>query len=175
MFVVGMNSLPEAEKIDVSGLLTNEELATLWEVDNYERWREYLPYRTPCSSIVDDIVAKADVRLASRERGADLRFGHDHVVMSLLMIMDIDGFGYIPQVADDLVNTFKSYRSLMATNIQFVFFAPERGKSGPVLVKVLHNGEEARLGNLAPVKGPYYEWDAVKEYLGARTNLFVNR
>ena len=175
MFVVGMNSLPEAEKIDVSGLLTNEELATLWEVDNYERWREYLPYRTPCSSIVDDIVAKADVRLASRERGADLRFGHDHVVMSLLMIMDIDGFGYIPQVADNLVNTFKSYRSLMATNIQFVFFAPERGKSGPVLVKVLHNGEEARLGNLAPVKGPYYEWDAVKEYLGARTNLFVNR
>lgn len=175
MLVVGMNSLPEAEKIDMSGLLTNDELATLWEIDNYERFREYIGYRTPCSSIVDDIVAKADARLAAGERGADLRFGHDHVVMSLLMIMDIDGFGYIPQTADELVNTFKSFRSLMATNIQFVFFAPERGKTGPVLVKVLHNGEEARLGALAPVKGPYYEWNAVKEYLRARTNLYVNR
>ncbi len=175
MFVVGMNSLPEQDKIEVSDLLTDDELAILWETDNYERFREYIAYRTPCSSIVDDIIAKADARLAGGERGADLRFGHDHVVMSLLMIMDIDNFGYIPASADDLVNTFKSYRSLMATNIQFVFYVPVKDKSAPVLVKVLHNGEESRLGNLTPVKGPYYEWTAVKDYLRARTNLFVNR
>lgn len=175
MLVVGMNSLPDEEKIDIDGLLTNDELATLWEIDNYERFREYLPYRTPCSSIVDDIVAKADARLAAGERGADLRFGHDHVVMSLLMIMDVDGFGIVPENADDLANYFKTFRSPMATNLQFVFFAPVKDKTAPVLVKLLHNGEEVRLGKLPTVKGPYYEWPALREYLRARTNLFVNR
>ena len=42
MFVGGMNSLPENLKFDVSGLFTPDEYATLWETDNYERFREYL-------------------------------------------------------------------------------------------------------------------------------------
>ena len=37
------------------------------------------------------------------------------------------------------------------------------------------NGEEASLGALAPVDGPYYEWSAVKDYLNSRTALFVRR
>lgn len=175
MLVVGMNSLPEEEKIDVEGLLTDKELALLWETDAYERLREYLPYRTPCSSIVDDIIAKADERIAGKRRGADLRFGHDHVMMALLMIMDVDGFGYLPSRTDDFVNYFKTFRSPMATNLQFVFYAPKRGKSGDILVKVLLNGEEARLGNLESFDGPYYVWEGVKTYLNTRTSLFVNR
>ena len=175
MFVAGMNSLPEEEKLDVKGIFTPEEFATLWEIDNYERYREYLPYRTACCSIVDDMIAKADERLVSRKRGADLRFGHDHVSLSLMMIMDIDGFGYIPAKADDVVKTFQSFRSPMATNIQLVFYTPKKGKAGDVLVKLLMNGEEAQLGSLKPVDGPYYEWSAVKEYLNARTALFVTR
>jgi len=59
MFVAGMNSLPQDVRIDVSDFFTVEEYATLWETDNYERFREYHAYRTPCSSIVDDMVAKA--------------------------------------------------------------------------------------------------------------------
>ena len=175
MFVVGMNSLHEEKKIDVSGLLTDDELARLWEVDNYERYREYLPYRTPCSSIVDDIIAKADARLAANSRGADLRFGHDHVAMALFMVMDLDDFGYIPPTSDMVANSFQSFRSPMATNIQFVFYAPKRARKGDVLVKVLLNGEEARLGNLEAFDGPYYEWSSVKDYLNSRTALFVNR
>ena len=175
MFVVGMNSLPDEEKIDVSGLFTDEELALLWETDSYERLREYLPYRTPCSSIVDDIIAKADQRIAVKSRGADLRFGHDHVMMALLMIMDIDGFGYLPAKADDFIDYFRTFRSPMATNLQFVFYAPRHGKRGDILVKVLHNGEEVRLGNLEPFDGPYYVWEGVKAYFNKRTSLFVNR
>ncbi len=175
MFVAGMNSLPEEEKLDVKGIFTPEEFATLWEIDNYERYREYLPYRTACCSIVDDMIAKADERLVSRKRGADLRFGHDHVSLSLMMIMDIDGFGYIPAKADDVVKTFQSFRSPMATNIQLVFYTPKKGKAGDVLVKFLMNGEEAQLGSLKSVDGPYYEWTAVKYYLAKRTSLFVTR
>ena len=174
MFVGGMNSIPEEERMDVAGIFTPEEYVTLWECDNYERYREYVHYRTACCSIVDDVIAKADIRLAEQSRGADLRFGHDHVVMSLLMIMDIDGFDYVPAKADDLVYTFQTFRSCMATNIQFVFYAPKKG-NGEVLVKVLLNGEEAHLGKLQPVSGPYYSWTSVKEYLNARTAKYVNR
>jgi len=177
MFIGGENSLPEAMRIDVSGLVTPEEYALLWESDNYERFREYLAYRTPCSSIVDDIIAKADARLAEGKRGADLRFGHDHVVMSLLMIMNLDGFGTIPESADELCEWFQTFRSPMGTNIQLVFYQPRRARCAgaeETLVKVLHNGEEVSLGMLESVSGPYYKWSDVRDFLQKRVSLFVS-
>ena len=173
MFVAGMNSLPQDVRLDVKDFFTVEEFATLWETDNYERFREYHAYRTPCSSIVDDMVEKASRRLAAGSRGADLRYGHDHVVMALEMIMDLDGFDRAPQNPDDLVYWFQTFRSPMAANIQFIFFNPKKGRSGDTLVKVLLNGEEAHLGDLEGF--PYYRWDDVKAYLNARTGKFVFR
>lgn len=175
MFVAGMNSLPEEDRLDVEGFFTPEEYATLWETDNYDRFREYYKYQTSCSSIVDDIVAKADERLASGSRGANLRFGHDHVVMALLMVMDIDGFGYVPESPDDLVYWFQSFRSCMATNLQFVFYQPKKCRSGETLVKLLFNGEEASIGTLEPVSGPYYRWSDVRAHLLARVEKFASR
>lgn len=174
MFVGGMNSLPADVRLNVDGIFTREEFATMWEVDNYERYREYRPYRTSCCSIIDDMVAKADERLASGKRGADLRFGHDHVVMPLLMIMDIDGIGTEASVPDSVAFFFQTFRSPMAANIQLVFFAPKKGK-GDVLVKVLLNQEEVSLGKLAKDQGPYYKWADLKDYLAERTAIFVTR
>lgn len=174
MFVGGMNSIPEEERMDVGGIFTPQEYAILWEIDGYERFREYYPYQTPNASIVDDIIAKADSRLATGERGADLRFGHDHVVMSLLMLMDIDHFGYVPRDPDDLVFWFQTFRSCMATNIQLVFYQKKRGEAD-TLVKVLLNGEEACFGDLAPVQGPYYRWQDLRAYLQGRIAIFTER
>lgn len=174
MLDAGMASIPEEERIDTRGLFTDEEFAILWEVDNYDRLRVFQPYQLPCCSIVDDIIAKADKRLQDNIRGADLRFGHDHVVMPLLMIMDINGFAYLPPEADRLKQSFRSFMSPMAANIQFVFFAPRKGRQGDVLVKVLLNGEEAQLGALKPVQGPYYKWMDVREYLKKRVSSYVD-
>lgn len=174
MLDAGMASIPEEERMDTEGLFTDEEFATLWEVDNYDRFRVFQPYQLSCCSIVDDIIAKADKRLQDKERGADLRFGHDHVVMPLLMIMDINGMAYVPKGADDLKQSFRSFLSPMAANIQLVFFAPRKGKTGDVLVKVLLNEEEARLGSLKPVQGPYYKWTDVREYLKKRVSSYVD-
>lgn len=175
MFVAGMNSLPEDVAFDVSPLLTQEEYAILWEADNYERLREYLKYRTSCSSVVQDVIDKADERLSEGSRGADLRFGHDHVVMALLIIMDIDDFAKYPANPDDLVYVFQTFRSCMATNLQFVFYTPKKCKSGEEpLVKLLFNGEEARFGSLEPYSGPYYRWSELKDYLLSRIALFVD-
>ena len=173
MFVAGMNSLPADVRLDVKDFFTVEEYATLWETDNYERFREYHAYRTPCSSIVDDMVAKASEMLAAGKRGAHLRYGHDHVVMALEMIMNLDGFDEAPENPDDLVYWFQTFRSPMAANIQYVFFQPKKGRSGDTLVKVLLNGEEAHLGALEGF--PYYRWEDVKAYLQERTGRFVFR
>ena len=173
MFVAGMNSLPADVRIDVSDFFTAEEYAILWETDNYERYREYFAYRTPCSSIVDDMVEKASQMLSDGKRGAHLRYGHDHVVMALEMIMNLDHFDDVPENPDDLVYWFQTFRSPMGANIQYVFFQPKKGKKGDTLVKVLLNGEEAHLGDLEGF--PYYRWDDVKAYLKERTAKFVYR
>lgn len=174
MFVAGMNSLNPEDRIPVDGFFTKEEYATLWETDSYERYREYLPYRTSCASIVEDIIAKASDRLSGGPAGADLRFGHDHVVMGLLTLMDIENFGHIPEDGDDVVKYFQTFRSPMAANLQFVFYTPKGSKKDkPVLVKLLLNGEEARIGTIETSRWPYYEWDAVKNYLEGRVALFV--
>lgn len=174
IFIGGMNSLAEEERVDVSGIFTPEEYAGYWEVDNYVHLREYWKYNASCCAIVDDIVAKADSRLASGKRGADLRFGHDHVLMPLELIMDIDGFGTQPSTPDSLAYYYQTFRSPMAGNLQLVFYAPKKGK-GDILVKLLLNGEEASFGKLPKDRGPYYKWADVKEYLAGRTSRFVTR
>ncbi len=174
MLVGGMQSLPEDLRLDLKGLFSVDEYATMWEVDNYIRFKEYHKYQTSCCSIIDDIIAKADERLASGERGADLRFGHDHVMMALMMLMDLDDFGHFPEDPDDLAYWFQTFRSPMGTNFQLVFYTPKRG-NGDVLVKLVHNGEEARLGQLPSVQGPYYKWTDVREYLKDRTAPYVTR
>ena len=116
---------------------------------------------------------KADKRIASGQRGADLRFGHDHVMMALLMDLDLDGFGTPVASPDDLALWFQDFRSPMAGNVQFVFYSPKRG-SGDILVKVLLNGEEASLGQLAKAQGPYYRWSVVREYLEERMAVFAD-
>ena len=40
-----------------------------------------------------------------------------------------------------------------------------RGKDGDVLVKFLVNEKETLLRGLAPVSGPYYKWETVKNNL----------
>ena len=175
MLVAGMNSIPAEERLEVDALLTDEEFAILWETDNYERFREYYPYKTTCCSIVDDMVAKADARLASGSTGADLRFGHDHVLMTLLMVMDINGAGTVGSVAEEQLYYFQTTDSPMATNIQLVFYTPKcKKRGGEPLVKILLNGEEARF-NMDNSDWPYYKWSELKSYLRARTDLFVTR
>ena len=73
------------------------------------------------------------------------------------------------------MQSFQTYNSPKAANIQMVFYKPKRGKKGDVLVKVLLNGSEASIDALPTYSGPYYKWDALKAFLTARTDSFVTR
>lgn len=173
MLVGGMNSLPEDYRMDLGGIFTKEEFAKMWECFNYVSFHEYWAYRTPCCSVYDDIIAKADARIENGETGADLRFGHDHVLLALMLIADIEGFGTLPQDIDHLAEHFQSFRSPMAANLQFVFYRPLNGE-GEILFRLLLNGEKARIGNMTVKTGGCYSWNDFKTYFAAIRSTLVN-
>lgn len=173
MLVAGMPSIPQEHRVDLTGLFSKEEFDAFWEVDNYMRFKEYYKYQTSCCAILDDIVAKADKRIAGNEKGADLRFGHDHVMMTLYMLLNMDNFAHYPQTNDELPFWFQSHRSPMGTNMQMVFYRPKNKRNGDVLVKLLVNGVESHFTETEPASFPYYRWEDVKSYMLGRVDEFV--
>lgn len=194
MLIGGMNSLPDGVRMDFSDIATPETLARMWELDNYQRFCEYIVYTASCCSVFKDIIERADARLALLDsaagklegraegraegavgsaEGADLRFGHDHVLMSLLMIADIDSFGELPENPDELGHVFKTFRSPMAANLHFVFYRPKNGR-GPILTGLSLNGQPARLSaldkelGLSPDESAFYRWEDVKAWFEKR-------
>lgn len=157
-FAAGMASLDT--DLVFTDIFTPEERIALWKIDNFQfywyAWQTHLGYMP----ILDDIVAKADERIASGEKGADLRFGHDYTILPLMMILNLDGMGREAQTADEIADICRLQQVPMGANVHFVFY---KNNSDEVIFKVLHNGKEATL----PVETemwPYYSWNSFKEY-----------
>jgi len=157
-FAAGMASLDT--DLVFTDIFTPEERIALWKIDNFQfywyAWQTHLGYMP----ILDDIVAKADERIASGEKGADLRFGHDYTILPLMMILNLDGMGREARNADEIADICRLQQVPMGANVHFVFY---KNNAGDVLFKVLHNGKEATL----PVETemwPYYSWNSFKEY-----------
>ena len=157
-FAAGMRSLDT--DLDFTDIFTPEERVALWKIDDFQfyayAWPTHLGYRP----IVDDIIARADERIASGETGADLRFGHDYTFLPLLMTLDVEGYGHDVKNPDDIPVWCQLHRVPMGANLHFVFYKSK--KSPKILFKVLLNGEEARLP-MATDNWPYYDWEAFKK------------
>ena len=156
-FAAGMNSLDT--DLDFTDIFTPEERIDLWKIDAFQfyanAWPTHLGYRP----IVDDIIAKADERIASGQIGADLRFGHDYTFLPLLMTLDVNGFGHDVTDPDEIPVWCQLHQVPMGANLHFVFYRSKR--SPEVLFKVLLNGKEARLP-LETDSWPYYSWNSFK-------------
>ncbi len=157
-FAAGMESLDT--DLDFNDIFTPEERIALWKIDGFQFYAYAWPTHEGYRPIVEDIIAKADERIASGERGADLRFGHDYTFLPLLMCLDVNGYGHSAECGDEIPVWCRLQDVPMGANLHFVFY---RNKKNPekVLFKVLLNGEEARL----PVETdcwPYYDWEAFK-------------
>ena len=110
-------------------------------------------------SLLDDIVQKADAALQADAPSVDLRFGHDTNLIRLLALMQVEGCAHRETDPDRYYLAWQDYRiSPMAANLQLIFYRNGKGK---VLVKLLHNEEEAYLP-LPDSTAPYYDWEAVK-------------
>ena len=140
----------------MEGIFTEEQIKTNWEVDSYGQYADHGGIRYQQIPLLQDVIEKANEAIATGEVKADLRFGHDTIVNSFCPLLNLDGCGYMPEKADDVKYWFQNYKTPMAANVQFVLYRSK--KSPDILFKVLRNGVECTLPQLAPVSGPYYKW-----------------
>jgi len=153
---------------------TSEEIFELWRLKNiywYIHWANApqngnrMPFIE--RALLRNMIASADEAIASGERGAALRYGHETCLMPLASLMELDSVNYS---CDDLLTLHEHWQDFnifpKACNVQMVFYRPV-GSSGnradDILVKVLLNEHEAKLP-VATVDGPYCRWSDLKRY-----------
>lgn len=155
--------------VTLDDLFTPDELYALWECDNRDfylfrgpnpatgRYPEYL-----AKILLGDLLDRADKAIASGTPAADLRFGHDANLMTLLNLMRFEGCSTTAPSPDRIAEVWRNYRiSPMAANIQLIFY--RRKGSDEVLVKMLHNEREVRIP-LASDTAPYYRWTDLRKF-----------
>lgn len=160
------NSLIDRRLLD---FIPIEEICRLYECHNfrffaskgpdtlYQKGRQWaFVWRT-----MQDILDKADSDLQTGEYAARLRFGHDIIVMSLLVLLDIDGYNKPVGSLDEVSGAFRSYEYPMSLNTQFVFY---KNRKGDVLVRLLYNERDIALP-IPDCGTPYfYRWQDFRQY-----------
>lgn len=160
------------ENIDLFHLFTTNEIFELWRLRNIDWYlhRANSPQggnRIPfvARELMANIIETADAAIASGKHGADLRFGHESVILPLACLLEIDNINLSTQDLDNLHMQWQSYKIIpKACNLQLVFYT---NGTQDVLVKALYNEREATL----PVKtdcAPYYHWKDLKAYYEAK-------
>ncbi len=151
-------------------LFTDDELTEYWTYQN-ARWfldhgntkltGNVMPMLQ--SSLLRNIILSADTALVTGRNGANLRFGHETILMPLTVLMELDDYGREINDLDSVASQWHNYEIFpMGSNIQMIFYRPVGGE-GDILVKVLLNEQERRLP-VQPVSGPYYRWTDLRDY-----------
>lgn len=114
------------------------------------------------------IIERTDSAISTGKPGANLRFGHDGILISLITLMELGDYGMEINSLSELENSdFRDFDIIpMGANLQLVFYRPE-GDFTPddILVKALINEKEVTMP-AAPVSGAFYRWaDLKKHYL----------
>jgi len=152
-------------------LFTNDEFYRMWQVDN-ALW--YIQHgacklnggKQPYSQryLLRQLIVDADSCINLEQPGAQLRFGHETVLLPLVCLLGINGYDLATDDLDDLEAKGWWCSSVfpMGSNLQFIFYR-SNPQDKDVLVKVLLNEIEAKL----PIKtdcAPYYHWRDVRKY-----------
>jgi len=161
-------SLPNIGHEGMMGnLITDDEMVAQWEQSNLGSYSWVFGPQYEMIPILEDIIKKADAAIdGSSDQISDLRFGHDTCLGPLTVLMGINGADLDPEDPFEVKNCYQNWETCKASNIQLVFY---RGKKGTddILVKLLLNGEEARLP-IATDSYPYYKWSDLRQFYQAR-------
>ena len=157
----------------LTDLFTAEDLYRMWQIDNVLWYVRYgfcplnggdYPYTQ--RHLLRQMIADADSCLRLDTPGAQLRFGHDTVLLPLVCLLGINGYDLQTSNLEEIETRgwWSSSVFPMGSNVQFIFYrSSPRDKD--VLFKVLLNEQEARL----PIRtdcAPYYHWrDFRRHYL----------
>ena len=152
-------------------IFQTDELYRMWQIDN-ALW--YLQQgacklnggRQPYSQrhLLRRIIADADSCIRLADPGAQLRYGHETVLLPLVCLIGINGYDLETDDFSQLEAKGWWCSSVfpMCSNLQFIFYRSGLDDSD-VLFKVLLNEEEARL----PIQtdcAPYYHWNDFRTY-----------
>ena len=162
------------DDINLYHYFSNNEIFELWRLKNiywYIHWANApqngnrMPFIE--RALLRDMIEKADDAIATGERGASLRFGHETCVLPLACLMELDSVNYSCDDLATLHEHWQDYNTIpKACNIQMIFYRPagtQGNKADDILVKVLLNEHEALLP-VQPVNGPYYRWTDLRHY-----------
>ena len=162
------------EDINLYNYFTNGEIFELWRLKNiywYTHWANApqngnrMPYIE--RALLQNMITTADQAIATGERGAALRFGHETCVLPLACLMELDSVNYSCDDLETLHEHWQDYNIIpKACNVQMIFYRPNgttAASADKILVKVLLNEHEATLP-IQAVDGPYYRWTDLKTY-----------
>ena len=152
-------------------LFDTDDLYLMWQIDNAIWYIQHGACKLNGGSqpysqryLLRQIIADADSCIRLDHPGAQLRFGHETVILPLVCLIGVNGFDLETDNLDELEEKGWWCSSVfpMASNLQFIFYR-SHPKDPDVLFKVLLNEEEATLP-LQPVSGPYYRWTDFRQY-----------
>lgn len=155
--------------VRVNNLFSPELLFRLWQYKNYYSYSIY------ANSVINKGMGKragypllaylmrsVDMGIAQGQTGAQLNFGHDTAIMSLLAAMEVNRLDMQSADMNEICNHWQNFKiTPMAANVAMILY--RKAGSDDVLVRITLNEEDVTI----PVKTdcyPFYHWKDVKAY-----------
>ena len=160
-------------------LFTTEDLYRMWQIDNALWYLQYgfcplngADYPYSQRFLLRQIIADADSCLRIEKPGAQLRFGHETVLLPLICLIGINGYDLQTTDLDEIEakGWWSSSVFPMGANLQFIFYRSDP-QDEDVLFKVLLNEQEATLP-IATDSPPYYRWADFRNYCLAKLDEY---
>lgn len=174
LFNIAANTQSHDDQPDLFDIFTPAEIAQKWRHTNLDWFLRsgntaHSDNMTPFSQhrLLHAFIDGADSAIASGSRVANLRFGHEVVVLPVAVLMEMDDYGREINNLEAVDSLWRNYEIFpMAANIQLLFYRKADGgaaQESPVLVKALLNEREVRLP-AGEVDFPYYDWATLRRY-----------
>ena len=166
-----LQSMELRKEMTLYDIFTKEELYHQWQEANAWWYVTYGPSALsggvqPFSqrNLLRNIIHQADSCLRLDRPGATLRFGHETMVMPLVCLLNLNGYGEQHELKDVERSGWHNYNIFpMGANVQFVFYRNKK-KGGDILMKVLLNEDETTLPLADQSLAPYYKWSDFRDY-----------
>ena len=167
----GIQNTPLEGVITLYDIYTPEEIIQHWRLHNAKNYISYggfelnggnqpFAQRAPLWNLLHqgDSIKKLDYPVVH------LRYSSRGMVMELICLMELNGYGLkTPDLNQLEKQGWANYRiAPFGSSVQVVYYRKDKTDDN-ILIKVLLNGQEARL----PIKtdcAPYYHWEDVKRY-----------
>ena len=167
----GIQNTPLEGVITLYDIYTPEEIIQHWRLHNAKNYISYggfelnggnqpFAQRAPLWNLLHqgDSIKKLDYPVVH------LRYSSRGMVMELICLMELNGYGLkTPDLNQLEKQGWANYRiAPFGSSVQVVYYRKDKTDEN-ILIKVLLNGQEARL----PIKtdcAPYYHWEDVKRY-----------